>query len=127
MPTYCRTFPGFVEEVGCARHWARDVLNGCPCAEDAALIVSELGSNAVTHTTSRDFHVTICRGSSSVTVTVTDRGESTSAPHLTTPHDGGTHGRGLALVCELAAGVRVTRNRHGHSVAAHLCAEVPAC
>ncbi|MCH6162885.1 ATP-binding protein [Streptomyces marispadix] len=127
MPTYCRTFPGHVEQVGCARRWAREVLTGCSCAGDAVLIVSELGTNAVTHTTSPDFHVTIHRARGSVTITVTDHGGSTTAPHLAKPYDHGMHGRGLAVVTTLATDVRFTRNAHGHEVAAHLASEVPAC
>jgi anti-sigma regulatory factor (Ser/Thr protein kinase) len=119
--------PGVPEEVSRARRWTRDVLSGCPAAEDAELIVSELGTNAVTHTTSRDFRVTIRRTCAAVTITVTDRGDSASTPHLTAPYDNGTHGRGLAVVTQLAADVRVTGNLQGHVVAAHLPTEVAPC
>ncbi|CAL2066726.1 protein of unknown function [Streptomyces murinus] len=44
--------PGFPEEVSRARRWTRDILRGSPLADDAALIVSELSTNAIRHTAS---------------------------------------------------------------------------
>lgn len=127
MPTYRRTFPGHADQVGHARRWTRDVLAGCPSTQDAVLIVSELGTNAVTHTTSPDFRVTICVDDNAVTISVRDR-VTMSAPHLAGPYDNGTHGRGLAVVSQLATAVHVTRNVRGHTVAARLATEaVPAC
>ena len=120
-------FPGLPEEVSRARRWTRDVLADCPYADDAALIVTELGTNAVTHTTSPDFRVTIRHARATVTITVSDRGFSATVPCPTTPYGGGTHGRGLFLVTQLATHVRITNRPYGHTIAAHLVPEVPAC
>ncbi|WP_314176172.1 ATP-binding protein [Streptomyces winkii] len=119
--------PGRPEEVSRARRWTRDVLAGCPQADDAALIVTELGTNAVTHTSSPDFRVSIRRARSTVTITVSDHGNSATVPLPTTPNAEGTHGRGLFLVTQLAARVRITNHMYGHTVAAHLAPEAPAC
>ncbi|OEV11443.1 ATP-binding protein [Streptomyces nanshensis] len=128
MPTYRRTFPEHADQVGHARRWTRDVLAGCPSVQDAVLIVSELGTNAVTHTTSPDFRVTTCVDENTVTISVTDRGDSVSAPHLAKPYGNGTHGRGLAIVSQLTSAVHVSRTVRGRTVAARLTAEaVPAC
>ncbi|MBB1243136.1 ATP-binding protein [Streptomyces durbertensis] len=112
--------PGIPEEVARARRWTRDILTDCPCADDAALIVTELGANAVTHTTSPDFRVTIHRTHQGVTLTVTDRGDSASGPHLTQSAPDDTHGRGLAIVAMLTTELAVARHAHGHTVTAHL-------
>lgn len=56
------TCPGFPEEVGRARRWTRDILSGHACVDDAALIVSELGTNALLYTASAKigvFHVAL--------------------------------------------------------------------
>ena len=54
MPTHRRTFPGAPQELHIARSWVRAVLDGHPHREDAALIVTELGTNAFMHTASGD-------------------------------------------------------------------------
>ncbi len=45
--------PGFSSMVPVARMAVRNLLCGCPRADDAELIVSELATNAVRHSTSR--------------------------------------------------------------------------
>src|SRR5579884_4013538 len=45
----CRNSP---EEIGRARRWTRDMLQGQPIADDAELIVSELSTNALLHSAS---------------------------------------------------------------------------
>jgi serine/threonine-protein kinase RsbW len=47
-----RTFPGRREEVGQAQAFLARFLDGCPAADDAILLVSELAANAVTHSAS---------------------------------------------------------------------------
>jgi len=51
------TYPGCPAEVGLARAEVARYLRGCPVVDDAILIVSELATNAVTHSASgqRDF------------------------------------------------------------------------
>jgi hypothetical protein len=41
------TLPGVPESVQAARRFVRDMLDGCPRADDLAQAVTELGSNAV--------------------------------------------------------------------------------
>lgn len=50
MVRWSRVFDGCPEAVGQARGFARLVLDGHALAGDAELVVSELGTNAVTHT-----------------------------------------------------------------------------
>lgn len=52
MPTRSRTFPGHMEQVGHARRWTRNILADSPYADAAALIVTELSTNALLHSSS---------------------------------------------------------------------------
>lgn len=119
--------PGRPEEVSRAPRWTRDVLSDCPHADDAALIVTELGTNAVMHTASPNFRVTIRLARATVTITVSDHGKSATVPRPKTPTGHTTHGRGLFLVSQLAAHVRISNHPYGHTVAAHLAPKAPAC
>lgn len=114
------TCPGLVEEVGRARRWARDILHDHPQADDAALIVSELTSNAVVHTASGnegdDFLVTVAISPSSVCISVADSGHTDTCPHVQHPDDHETRGRGLTLVTALADYVEV----HGDDTYGHV-------
>jgi anti-sigma regulatory factor (Ser/Thr protein kinase) len=56
---YQRTFPGRADQVARARREITAHLNGCPAADDAVLIVSELAANAVTHSASAGEFFTI--------------------------------------------------------------------
>lgn len=47
---WSRMFDGNPEAIGQARGFARTVLDGHALADDAELVISELGTNAVTHT-----------------------------------------------------------------------------
>jgi len=112
--------PRLPAEVGRARRWTRDILDDSPCADDAALIVTELGANAVTHTTGPAFRVTIARTVEAVTISVTDSGNSSTHPRITHPDIDATHGRGLAIVALLAAALEIRHDGHGHTVTVHL-------
>lgn len=118
----CPRLPG---EVGRARRWARDILRDNPCADDAALIVTELGANAVTHTTGSAFRVTITRAAEAVTLSVTDTGATTTHPRITYPDEETTHGRGLAIVTALAVALEIHHDGHGHTVTAHIPTSAP--
>lgn len=119
--------PGGPEEVGRARRWTRDVLRDSPCADDAALIVTELTANAVLHTSSggggqavRTFFVSLAVSPAAVSISVTDTGGTKSAPTVEHPGAEETHGRGLAMVTALAHHVETCGDQHGHTVTAHL-------
>lgn len=97
-------------------------------ADDAALIVTELGANALVHTVSGSpaggaFHLSLTVAGSSVTITVTDHGGTPTTPKATPPDADATHGRGLALVEALASRIRIHGDERGHTVTAELTAE----
>lgn len=127
MQSYRRTFPGLPEEIRTARHWARGVLGASHHAEDAALIVAELGANAVLHTASGEiagtFDVTLTVCGPSVTVAVSDHGCAQTIPHVEHPSEDNPHGRGLGIVNALAAHVEVCGDDTGRTIAAHLTAD----
>jgi serine/threonine-protein kinase RsbW len=50
--TCTRTFPARADQISQARAFVREILAGCQLAEDAALICSELATNAVLHSDS---------------------------------------------------------------------------
>ncbi|KUJ37303.1 hypothetical protein ACZ90_70350 [Streptomyces albus subsp. albus] len=126
--------PGFREEVTRARRWTRDILSGHPCADDAELIVSELGANALMHTASGggtgSFHVTLSLLPQTVAISVTDAGGSPQNPTVTKADEDDTHGRGLNIVMNLACRLDITGNQHGRTVTAELHTSqpgVPTC
>lgn len=117
--------PGFPEEVARTRRWIRDLLHDTPHTDDAALIVTELASNALRHSTSGNgdgtFRITLIRFPGTVTLSVTDSGGSPTAPHVENPTADATHGRGLSLVTALATHVHIHGDdHHGHTVTAEL-------
>ncbi|MEU5108768.1 ATP-binding protein [Streptomyces sp. NPDC021354] len=118
------TCPGFPEEIGRARRWTRDILSDHPCADIAALIVSELSTNAVTHTASGSptgtFHVALALSAQVVAISVTDAGGQPGKPHPIEPDQDATHGRGLSIVMALAHHLGITGDEHGHTVTAEL-------
>ncbi|MBB5934486.1 ATP-binding protein [Streptomyces zagrosensis] len=124
-----RICPGSREEVTHARQWTRDILRGHPCADDAVLIVSELTTNALTHTDSGThlgvFHITLTLTCHRVSISVTDTGGGTTPPHRAKAPAGATHGRGLDIVAILARHFHVTGNQNGRTVTAELSAPIP--
>ena len=121
------TCPGLPEEVGRVRRWTRDVLSGTPYADDAALIVSELGSNALLHSASGSpngsFHISLHRSSGALVLAVTDTGGGETKPHVETPDEDDTNGRGLGLVIALASRVEVSGDDYGRTVTVEMAAE----
>ncbi|NKQ26584.1 ATP-binding protein [Streptomyces galbus] len=121
--------PGFPEEVGRARRWTRDILRGSPLAEDAELIVSELGANAILHTASGrehgSFHLAVAVTAQVVAVSVTDDGGTATAPKVEHQDQEAEaeHGRGLSMVSAIAHRVVVHDSDHGHTVTAELYAD----
>lgn len=104
-----RSFPGRADQVGQARRFVAAALDGCPAAEDAVLLTSELATNAVQHSaTGRGgcFAVAVSHslGAHSpgrVRITVTDDGSATR-PAVAVTDELATSGRGLLLVDSLA-------------------------
>ena len=50
--TWQRVFPGRADQLGSVRAGLRAFLDGCPVAEDVALLVTELAANAIAHSAS---------------------------------------------------------------------------
>ncbi|MER6692941.1 ATP-binding protein [Streptomyces minutiscleroticus] len=119
--------PGSPEEVSRARRWTRDILRDSPFAEDAALIVSELSSNAILHTASGrghgSFHLALAVSPQVIALSVTDEGGTGSAPKVEQPDDEAVHGRGLGMVSVLAHRVVVNDSQDGYTVTAELYAD----
>ena len=95
-----RVFPGADSQVGRARLFVGDVLDGCPVADDAVLLTSELVTNAIVHTASGKggkVIVTVYRADSRVRVEVQDDG-SDQAPAVHALGEARESGFGLELV-----------------------------
>jgi len=104
-----RVFPGAVGQVARARLFVGDVLDGCPKADDAVLLTSELVTNAIAHTASGKggkVIVTVYRADTRVRVEVQDDG-SDQAPVVHPVGDARESGFGLELV-------EVIADRWGH-------------
>lgn len=128
MPTHRRSFPGDPRELRAARTWTRAVLDGHARSEDAALIVTELGTNALMHTTSGgsggSFGVALTVSDLAVTIAVTDSGSRVTNPEVQCPAPDSTHGRGLGMVTALADRVMVQGSAEGRTVTAELLIRV---
>lgn len=116
--------PGSPEEIGRARRWTRDILRGSPLADDAALIVSELSTNAIRHTTSGlasgSFHLAVTVSTQVVAVSVTDDGGTSTAPKVEHQDQDAEGGRGLGMVSLIAHRVVVHSGTQGCTVTAEL-------
>lgn len=104
-PAGARDFPGRADAVRAARNWAREVAAGAG-AEDpdaAALIVSELVTNAIIHTRSGMEHgfvtLAVTAGVKFVDIHVHDEGDWGLRPGARAR---GEHGRGLVIVDRLS-------------------------
>ncbi|MGW3951036.1 ATP-binding protein [Streptomyces sp. NPDC004752] len=124
LPTHRRTFRGDPQELRAARNWTRAALDGHPHSDDAALIVTELGTNALMHTASGDvagtFHVTLTISELVTLIAVTDSGDAKTAPEIQQPPGNATHGRGLGIVATLADNVIVHGDNSGRTITAEL-------
>ena len=113
-----RSFAGRPDQVARARDFTRRTLGSCPVIEDAVLLVSELATNALKHTTTGlggRFDVTILGGVSSVMIAVTDSG-SGSTPVSGAPSLEDVAGRGLGLVEFISERWGNCGGRHGRTV-----------
>ena len=92
-----RAFPGSDNQVARARLFVGQVLGGCPAADDAVLLTSELVTNAITHTasgTGGKVVVTVYRAGTRVRVEVRDDG-SDQVPAVRPHGPAGQSGYGL--------------------------------
>ncbi|MET9835123.1 ATP-binding protein [Streptomyces sp. NPDC006385] len=85
-----------------ARHLTRARLNGWSVCEDtcdtAALVVSELVTNAIVHTASEHIVCELHDGAELVRIAVRDEGCAPGEPHPLSARPEEEHGRGLLLV-----------------------------
>ena len=99
-----RTFPAWPDSIPAARQYVGDVLGGVhpSLCQTAALLVSELATNAIRHAGGHDFVVEIRQfpDEGRLWVGVTDDGAA--LPVLRTPDVTAERGRGIQLVSILA-------------------------
>jgi len=103
----------------------RRLLDGCPVADDVILCVSELATNAATHSDSRKsggtFTVrTESRPGADVRIEVEDNG----GPWISAAPDP-SHGRGLGIVRALADDWGITTTPAGRAVWARIAWRAP--
>ena len=98
-----------------ARQLVQAAVSGCPesVIEDAALLTSELVSNAVLHART-PFEVLVDRANGHVRVTVVD--QSPDPPSVQRPAPDEVGGRGLVLVSELSHRWGFEGSRRGKAV-----------
>jgi serine/threonine-protein kinase RsbW len=114
-----RSYPGKPDKVRQVRGDLRQVLDGCPIADDVILCASELAANAAVHSNSSEIgtitvHAHVSPGSH-VLIQVDDDGGPWSGPA-----GDPTRGRGLKIVGVLAAHWGITPRPSGRTVWARL-------
>ncbi|MGH3342731.1 MAG: ATP-binding protein [Carbonactinosporaceae bacterium] len=117
-----RWFPGEPAAVSQARAWLAALLRPLPVLDDAVIVVSELATNALTHTASgrEGYTVGVCHaGPNRLRLLVSDVGAITP-PRLRTPGADGECGRGLHIVAAIATCWGVVGGQTGRTVWAEL-------
>lgn len=99
------TFPGTPKSIAAARRWVADTLTEWDIHDRSVieLVVSELATNAIVHTTSGRpygrYSLSVAVSSDQLRVEVRDAGPLPGrSPACVWAHPEATHGRGLALV-----------------------------
>lgn len=115
--THTARIPGQPETLALARAWVLGLLpTGCPRADDVALVVSELATNAVIHSASGMpggvVDVLVDIELDAVAVAVVDQGPAL-VPAM---RPDGESGRGLQIVTALADAYEVTTTPAGRTV-----------
>ncbi|MEV0618216.1 ATP-binding protein [Nonomuraea sp. NPDC050404] len=110
--TQVRQFATALSEVPHARHFVTDLLAGHPCADDAAIVVSELAANAVQHSGAAGsgvFTVSLAHADGAVRIEV---GNTTGPERPTVGRNDpqATGGRGLLIVDSLSRRWGVVRD-----------------
>src|ERR1700680_595751 len=105
--TVRRQFGPVASSVAASRHFANDATSdlSAEIQESAALMVSELATNALVHATT-GFTVSVERRGDYLRIEVADAGGG--RPTVRSPQPSEPHGRGLRIVNELAADWGVT-------------------
>ncbi|MEV1249690.1 ATP-binding protein [Nonomuraea sp. NPDC049750] len=122
--TWRREFPAMAVSVPEAREWVGSLLSvgvPSPLLDDVLLLLSEVVTNAITHSDSAhalggQVTVQITRTGTTVRVEVTDAGSATTAPAVRAPNLEDDGGRGLWLVALLAEEWGFHRDETGGSV-----------
>jgi hypothetical protein len=112
-----RVFPGEAGQLRALRQWLKELLPPCEALDDAVFVASELGANAVRHTSSGQggqFAVEIIWAADSVRVGVVDEGGPSEPRIIEAPK--GEDGRGLLAVRELSARIGCDGNELGRVV-----------
>jgi anti-sigma regulatory factor (Ser/Thr protein kinase) len=113
-----RIFPGDPAQVSYARRFVQQALAAHGAATDAALLTSELATNAIQHTATGQggtFEVVVCQRPATVRIAVLDGG-SLAIPTPTPDQRLHISGRGLTLVDALARQWGQQGNQHGRAV-----------
>ncbi|MGW4802426.1 ATP-binding protein [Nonomuraea sp. NPDC004297] len=116
-----RVYPGTLDQIPNARHFAGLLLADSPCREDAELIITELAANAVLHTSSSrrngTFIVELTRTSREIGLAVYDCGWGCRPLSRRLCKPDAEHGRGLIVVEALADAMGYEGNDEtGHKV-----------
>jgi len=110
------TFAATPSQVHYARRFLAELLDSSPLVDDAVLCLSELATNAVRHSDSRQpggvFRVQATALLAGVHVDVTDAG----GPWLARYETGRDSGHGLAIVAALATGWGITETDRARTV-----------
>ena len=113
-----RAFPGRADQIAPARDFTKRVLGPCRVTDEAVLLVSELATNALEHTSTADggqFRVMICRNATWLLIGVSDNGSAkTPEPGPLDPES--ETGRGLGLVELIADRWGYCGGEHGRTV-----------
>ncbi len=131
MASWARAFPGTPRHAGAARRFVAGLLDGSPFRDDAAVVLSELFTNAVLHTASGQpgglVIVQVTRWRHGLRIAVTDQGAS-AEPVVRDPAGTGEpaeSGRGLYLAARLAQRLDWHDDASGRTVAAVLGQPLP--
>lgn len=105
LVTWSRTFPAVAIQVREARRFLTTIMEGQPAVDDALVCLSEVVTNALVHSRSRQpggqFTVRVHRYGQGLRVEVCDQGGPWHPPGQTA--EDGEHGRGLLIVSQLAS------------------------
>jgi serine/threonine-protein kinase RsbW len=129
--SWARAFPGTPVNAGPARRFVAGLLDGSPFGEDAAVVLSELFTNALLHTASGQpgglVIVQVTRWRHGVRIAVTDQGSS-AEPVISDPASAevpAESGHGLYLAAHLAQRLDWHDDASGRTVAAVLGQPLP--